>query len=158
MNRSTYCFLWLTVIASTSPIGAQVPAAATTQPIVVAIPQTPAGDALREWLAAFNSGDTALLGAYQRRLEPELTINDELSFREQTGGFELLSIERGEPRHMEFTVRERNSPMTAFGVLDVSSAASRRTMRSAVCAVCRRWGRMSRQPRYASMTRLAHER
>lgn len=26
MNRATYYFLWLTVIASTSPIGAQVPA------------------------------------------------------------------------------------------------------------------------------------
>ena len=120
--RATHHLLWLTVIASVHPIGAQVPAAATTQPIVVAIPQTPAGDALREWLDAFNSGDTALLGAYKRRFEPDLTVSDELSFREQTGGFELLSIERSEPRHLEFTVRERNSPMTAFGVLDVSSA------------------------------------
>jgi hypothetical protein len=122
LNRTACNFLWLTVSASAYPIGAQVRATAPAQPIVVAIPQTPAGEVFRTWLEAFNSGDTALLGAYQQRFEPDLTVNDELSFREHTGGFELLSIERSEPRHLEFTVRERNSPMTAFGVLDVSSA------------------------------------
>ena len=121
MKRATHYFLWLTVIASAHPVGGQVPAPTPPQPIVTAIPKTPAGDALRAWLDAFNSGDTALLGAYQRRFEPELTVSDEVGFREQTGGFELLTIERSEPRHLEFTVRERNSPMTAFGVLDVSS-------------------------------------
>jgi retinol-binding protein 3 len=122
LNRATYCFLWLTVIAAAHPVGGQVPASTSPEPAVVVIPQSPAGQVLREWLGAFNSGDTALLGAYQRQFEPDLTVNDELSFREHTGGFELLSIERSEPRHLEFTVRERNSPMTAFGVLDVSSA------------------------------------
>ena len=122
MNRATHYFLWLTVIASTSPIGAQVPATTPTQPVVTAIPKTPAGEALRAWLDAFNSGDTARLDAYRRRFEPDMTVGDEVGFREQTGGFELLTIERSEPRHLEFTVRERNSPMTAFGVLDVSSA------------------------------------
>jgi hypothetical protein len=113
--------LWLTVIASTST-GGQVPATTSTQPVVTAIPKTPAGEALRAWLDAFNSGDTARLDAYRRRFEPDMTVGDEIGFRAQTGGFELLTIERSEPRHLEFTVRERNSPMTAFGVLDVSSA------------------------------------
>jgi len=122
LNRATYYFLWLTVITSTSPIGGQVPAAAPTQPVATAIPKTPAGEVLRAWLDAFNSGDTARVGAYQRRYEPEITVSEELGFREQTGGFELLTIERSEPRHLEFTVRERSSPMTAFGVLDVSSS------------------------------------
>jgi hypothetical protein len=122
LNRATYCFLWLIVIASTSPIGAQVPATPPSQGVATAIPQTPAGDALREWLGAFNSGDTARLDAYRRRFEPDMTVGDEIGFREQTGGFDLLTIERSEPRHLEFTVRERNSPTTAYGVLDVSSA------------------------------------
>jgi hypothetical protein len=122
LNRATYYFLWLTVIASAHPLGAQVPAATPTQPVVIAIPKTPAGDALREWLGAFNSGDTARLDAYRRRFEPDMTVGDELGFREQTGGFDLLTIERSEPRHLEFTVRERSSPTTAYGVLDVSSA------------------------------------
>jgi hypothetical protein len=122
LNRTTYYLLLLTVIGSTSPIGAQVPATTPTQPVVTAIPKTPAGEALRAWLDAFNSGDTARLDAYRRRFEPDMTVGDEIGFREHTGGFELLTIERSEPRHLEFTVRERNSPMTAFGFLDVSSA------------------------------------
>jgi retinol-binding protein 3 len=121
LNRATYYFLCLTVIASTSPIGAQVPATTSTQSIVTPIPKTPAGEALREWLDAFNSADTARIAAYFRRYEPEEAWGGELGFREQTGGFDLLTIERSEPRHLEFTVRERNSPMTAYGVLDVSS-------------------------------------
>jgi hypothetical protein len=114
-------FLWLLIIAPANPIGAQVPATTSQHPVVTAIPKTPAGEVLRAWLDAFNSGDSALLGAYKSRFEPDVTVSDELSFREHTGGFELLSIERSEPRHLEFTVRERNSPMTAFGVLDVST-------------------------------------
>jgi len=116
-------FLLAAVIVSAHPIGAQVPSSApSTQPAATAIPGTPAGEVLRAWLDAFNSGDSALLVAYRRRYEPDITVSDELGFREQTGGFELLTIERSEPRHLEFTVRERNSPMTGFGVLDVSSA------------------------------------
>ena len=119
--HATHHLLWLTVIASAHRMGAQVPAPASTQPVVTAIPKTPAGEALREWLDAFNSADTARIAAYFRRYEPDEPSGGELGFREQTGGFDLLTIERSEPRHLEFTVRERNSPMTAYGVLDVSS-------------------------------------
>jgi retinol-binding protein 3 len=121
LNRATYYSLWLIVIAATSRIGAQIPTPTPTQPIVTTIPKTPAGEALGAWLDAFNSADTARIGAYFRRYEPEETWGGELGFREQTGGFDLLTIERSEPRHLEFMVRERNSPMTAYGVFDVSS-------------------------------------
>ena len=121
MNRATHYFLWLTVIASTST-GGQVPATTSTQPVVTAIPKTPAGEALRAWLDAFNSGDTARLSEYFRRFQPDLAVGDEIGFREQTGGFDLLTIERSEPRHLEFTVRERKGPTTAYGLLDVSTA------------------------------------
>jgi len=86
------------------------------------IPRTPAGDALRAWIEAFNSADTVRLGAYASHYEPDVVVGDELGFREQTGGFDLLSIERSNLRHVEFIVRERKSPMTAYGVLDVSAA------------------------------------
>ncbi|MGH7604535.1 MAG: hypothetical protein ACRENK_11135 [Gemmatimonadaceae bacterium] len=91
--RAIRHLLWLTIIAPASSIGAQVPATTSRQPVVTAIPKTPAGEALRTWLDAFNSGDTARLGAYSRRFQPDLTVEDELGFREQTGGFDLLSIE-----------------------------------------------------------------
>jgi retinol-binding protein 3 len=105
-------------------VGAQTPAA-PAQPAAVVIPNTSAGTALRAWLDAFNSGDTVRLAAYARQFEPDLAIDGEKGFREQTGGFDVISIERSEPRHIEFMVRERKSPMTAYGVVDVSETGPR---------------------------------
>ena len=98
----------------------------TTSRAEPAIPRTPAGDALRAWIEAFNSADTTRLAAYARRFEADVVVSDELGFREQTGGFDLLEIERSDPRHVEFIVRERKSPMTAYGVIDVSATAPHR--------------------------------
>jgi hypothetical protein len=42
-----------------------------------------------------------------------------LGFRRRTGGFDLLSIERSEPRHIEFFVRERGGPTTAVGEIEL---------------------------------------
>ncbi|MGI8400356.1 MAG: S41 family peptidase [Gemmatimonadaceae bacterium] len=47
-----------------------------------------------------------------------------------TGGFDLLTIERSEPRHIEFTLRERSKPMTAYGALDVSAGEPTRVTSS----------------------------
>jgi hypothetical protein len=113
-------FGWLIAIAFVHPVSAQTPAPISTPPISVAIPNTPAGTALRAWLDAFNSADTARLRAYARQYEPDLEIDGEIGFHEQTGGFNVISIERTEPRHLEFMVRERKSPMTAYGLVDVS--------------------------------------
>ncbi len=98
----------------------------TTSRAEPAIPRTPAGDALRAWIEAFNRADTARFAAYARRFEADVVVSDELGFREQTGGFDLLEIERTDPRHVEFIVRERKSPMTAYGVIDVSATAPHR--------------------------------
>ena len=87
------------------------------------IPRTPAGDALRAWIVAFNSADTMRICAYPRQYEPDVVLGDERGFREQTGGFDLRAIERSTSRHIEYIVRERKSPMTAYGVLDVSGVA-----------------------------------
>jgi hypothetical protein len=38
-----------------------------------------------------------------------------ISFNNQTGGFELLSIESSEPLHIRFRVREKRGPTTALG-------------------------------------------
>lgn len=110
--------LLLAVMAFANPLHAQP---ITPQSLAAAIPKTPAGDALRAWLDAFNSADSARISDYARRFQPDISLGDELGFRDQTGGFDLLSIERNEPRHLEFTVRERKSTVTAYGVIDVSA-------------------------------------
>jgi hypothetical protein len=101
-----------------SRVDAQSTAAPSASP---AVPSTPAGTALRQWLDAFNSGDSTRLAAYFHKYQPTGRAEDELHFREQTGGFDLVSIERSEPRHIEFTVKERKSPMVGYGVLDVAA-------------------------------------
>lgn len=106
----------------TPALAAQAPASRpTTAPAPApAIPETPAGRVLRGWLDAFNSADTARMSAYYRTHLPDRSLEGELRFRQQTGGFELLTIERSAPRQLEFTVKERNGPNTAYGMLAVS--------------------------------------
>lgn len=113
-------------VAASVPTTRRATTLATASSVGPAIPRTPAGAALRAWIAAFNSADSARVAAYARRFETDVVVSDEIGFREQTGGFELLSIERSGRRHLEFIVRERKSPMTAYGVIDVSAAAPHR--------------------------------
>ena len=47
-----------------------------------------------------------------------------ISFRNQTGGFELLSIESSEPLHIRFRVKEKGGPTTALGNLLVKDGQS----------------------------------
>jgi hypothetical protein len=75
-----------------------------------AIPDTPAGRTLKAWLEAFNSGERARLEAYIQKFDPTRPIDNQMSFRSQTGGFDLLSIEKSERTYIQFRVKEKNSP------------------------------------------------
>jgi hypothetical protein len=88
----------------------------------VVIPDTPAGHTFKEWLEAFNSGDRERMDAYFRKYQPEVSADSQMSFRNMTGGFELLRIEGSERLHIEFVVKERNSKTRAVGGLDVKDA------------------------------------
>jgi retinol-binding protein 3 len=85
----------------------------------ISIPSTPAGQTLQTWLDAFNSGDKAKDEAYVKNVDPNESVDGLMSFRKQTGGFELLSIESSEPMHIRFMVKEKNSPTVALGNLVV---------------------------------------
>ncbi|HEY6373993.1 MAG TPA: S41 family peptidase [Edaphobacter sp.] len=81
------------------------------------IPDTPAGHTLQAWLDAFNSADRAKIETYVKTIDPSNSVDGMLSFRSQTGGFDLLSIESGEPLHIRFRVKEKSGPTTALGNL-----------------------------------------
>jgi hypothetical protein len=87
----------------------------------VTIPATPAGTALKAWLEAFNSGEKAQMDAYYKKYEPTKSADDQMGFRNSTGGFELLEIQKSEPLHIEFLVKERKSETTALGRLDAKA-------------------------------------
>lgn len=79
------------------------------------IPDTPAGRTLRAWLDAFNSGDRAKIETYVKTIDPSESIDGMISFHNQTGGFELLSIESSEPTHIRFRVKEKGSSTIGLG-------------------------------------------
>ncbi len=81
------------------------------------IPNTPAGHTLQAWLDAFNSGDRMRIESYVRRMDPSQTADGMLVFRKDTGGFDLLSIDRSEPLHILFRVKEKDSTTIALGDL-----------------------------------------
>lgn len=86
------------------------------------IPDGPAGQTLKAWLEAFNSGDKAQMEAYCHKYDPKESTDRMMSFRNMTGGFELLQILKSERLHVEFLVKERNSDTKAIGSLDVKDA------------------------------------
>src|SRR5260370_3123302 len=87
-----------------------------------AMPDTPAGHTLAAWLDAFNSGDRARIQAYLAKYEPTKPVGETVGIREQTGGFELLGIDKSDRLHVEFRVKEKAGPTTAVGKIEVKDA------------------------------------
>lgn len=88
------------------------------------IPDTNAGAALRSWLEAFNAGDRARLTAYFDKYEPDHKdrVEPMMNFRDQTGGFNLIRVEKSEPLHLEALVKERDGSNFARLKLDVNDS------------------------------------
>ncbi len=84
-------------------------------------PNTPAGHVLAAWLEAFDSGDSAQIDAFEARYASMPNAEAQMRLRQRTGGFELVSIERSDPRRVEFLAKERNSAKVAYGIFDLSS-------------------------------------
>src|SRR5438552_5026803 len=80
----------------------------TTPSAAPTIPDTPAGRTFKAWLDSFNSGDRPTMEAYYHKYQPDRSVEQEIRFRDMTGGFELLKIMKSEPRHIEFLVKERH--------------------------------------------------
>jgi retinol-binding protein 3 len=86
-----------------------------------AIPETPAGHTFKAWLDAFNSGDRATEEQYLKTYDPSKSLDDEMRFRNMTGGFVLTEILKSEPQRLEFMVKERNSETVAIGKMEVKT-------------------------------------
>jgi hypothetical protein len=89
-----------------------------------AIPDTPAGQALSAWLEAFNSGDRARIEAYVQKFDPNNSVERIMSFRGQTGGFDLVAILNSEPSAIKFKVKEKGSSTVAIGYLRMKDGQS----------------------------------
>src|SRR5262245_50330735 len=97
-------------------------AAAGAWPQSPAIPDTQAGHTLQAWLDAFNSGDPGRIQAYLAKYEPTRSVDETVAFRDQTGGFDLLGVDKSDRLHVIFRVKEKASPTTAVGKLEVKDS------------------------------------
>jgi len=85
------------------------------------VPNTPAGNALRSWLAAYNSGDKAQIESFYQAHAPWLNPDEIMQGRTRTGGYDLLSIDGSGDFWLVFSARERKTSMQIIGSLVVRS-------------------------------------
>ena len=110
--KASLATLFLALLCLTFSLAAQTPT----------MPDTPAGRTLQAWLDAFNSGDRGRLDAYLTKYEPTKSVDSELDFRNQTGGFELVRIGNSDRLRVEFQVKEKTGPTNAVGKMEVKDA------------------------------------
>jgi hypothetical protein len=92
----------------------------TQQAAPVAIPDSPAGKMLSAWLEAFNSVDSTKIAAYIRKNEPHKNVDNQVSFGLNSRGFDLVSIEKNQPRHLEYVLKDHSRGQLGYGTLDVN--------------------------------------
>lgn len=75
-------------------------------------PETPAGEILKQWLTAINSGNKESIAAYAKKYEPQADDNhiDMLvGIHQRNGGFDLAAIEKSEPLELSAIIRNRKA-------------------------------------------------
>ena len=92
------------------------------------LPDTPAAHQFSAWLQAFNSGDRATFLKFLESNNPERAahIDDDMNFRQSTGGFDFKKSEESTPTRFSALVQERNSDIVARLVIEVEPEAPHR--------------------------------
>ena len=107
------CVLAISGARSSSGLAAQSMAAAS-------LPQTAAGRTLKTFLETFNAGDSAAMDAFVTRYKSVMKVPALMQLRNNTGGFDLVSLVADQPLHIDVVVREKKSPTVARMVVNVS--------------------------------------
>ncbi len=87
----------------------------------VQLPPTPAGKLFGRWLEVFNRADAGDLERFLKSSYPSspATVADELQFRDQTGGFDLLKVEESTDSKITGLVQSRGTGNYARFALEV---------------------------------------
>jgi CubicO group peptidase (beta-lactamase class C family) len=92
----------------------------------VKVPETPAGKVFARWLEVFNRGNRDELKQFLATYLPDRPVDEELGFREQTGGFALVKIEESSDTKLTGTVKEREGSNYARFMFEVELAEPHR--------------------------------
>jgi D-alanyl-D-alanine carboxypeptidase len=92
------------------------------------VPNTPAGQQLSQLLAAFNTGDKDTMRKYLEVNFPGRLnkLDEDLRFRQGTGGFDFKKVEESKPLRLISIVKEKNSDQFARATLEVEDAPAHR--------------------------------
>lgn len=103
------------------------------------VPDTPAGRQFAAWLDAFNSGDRAALLKFLQENQPARAsdIDQDMRFREQTGGFDFKKAEDSTPERFTCLVQERQSDQFARLAIEVEAAAPHHIVRMELRGIAR---------------------
>jgi retinol-binding protein 3 len=82
-----------------------------------AIPDTPAGHMLSMWLEAFNTGDRARMEAFASAHAPTLPIEGGMRIFADTGGFDIVEIEKSEETRVIFRAKWKTGSAEDIGTL-----------------------------------------
>ena len=89
-------------------------------PRSVSSPDTPAGHLLYQWLGAFNQASGPAIEAVLPNAASTAAATTQLEIRQQTGGFNLLSVVEVQPGLLAFRLRDQTPNGTeALGTLQV---------------------------------------
>jgi D-alanyl-D-alanine carboxypeptidase len=102
--------------------------------------KTPAGKVFAAWFAAFNSGDAAQLRAFDAAYPREGAtppVEDRLRFREMSGGFTVVRIEKSEPLSIAVLLQEKSSDTVARLEMKVSADEPSKILSSMMRAIPR---------------------
>jgi len=115
--RKLRVLLLVTVFLLLSGVG-------TTCAAQIQFPNTPAGRQSAAWLEAFNSGTRESYRDFLQKNFPSRAgqIDQEMGFREMTGGFELKTMEESTPTKLVALVLERLSDQFARFTVEVETA------------------------------------
>jgi len=75
-----------------------------------AIPDSPAGKVFGEWLTSFNDADRAAIQTFKDKYKRRTPVEAVLEQREDTGGFDIVRLEKQEPLALTAILRERSAP------------------------------------------------
>lgn len=111
--------LALAAMFATSAI-AQTPAGSPR----ASLPETPVGRIATEWLTVFNAADSIKLGEYYSKYRLDRNLSAQLNRARQSGGFDVVSIEKSQPRYIEMVLKERATGTLAYGVLELTDESA----------------------------------
>ena len=124
---------WVFILLLVWPASAQLPPPVSPMPLLSTkndtglhamnmLPDTPAGKAAAEWLAAFNSGDRDKIEAMRMKYHLKTPANNLLQALRQRGGWDVLRVEGSDAGKLTLLLSARDTDLFGRQTFQVDPA------------------------------------